>query len=760
MTFDFSFDVASRKEPQIVLYHDADFDLKSELKSGVNRENLYRTISSSSSCDHVGVRVVHPNSDDNQLDGGGACHNNGVVLDFNHVNRSEHKYSRSPMSSVPSYRNGLTNGETNNTDLGNKFGIPLHSGFTTNIMSSLDENYNEMSGNGEFSTNDNLDIVDYEVEVATSEDNSVEIETGQEQIIDGYQWTSKRTREYQISERRQQFQCCSENRDSLDIEEHRKEKIDENAHETVEKQKTTTTSNENGEYFQKGVNQVEVRSFEELDSIVNSNVSFLNGGHSRKNIYVTVIECDDSCDSGKENDKCSNVKMQIERTNNETGGQRNESGVNFVTDSFRFSQDGNENTPPGEHGSSTDKRGPTQRFFNHLSLKNIKVKQYENYSNDNSLDSKQPSENSVKMDANTIDENNSTNDVEHNGQKYNSTNGVGQKSVSINGTLDFHMTDTNEALFRDNIEVLTEVLTNASPLKVNKDASTPRQQTFFEENHPEICCSNTSTSPRTYQETSTYERNYRPSNVRKHAKRNRSSISCSRSKRKQVLNERPCDSDIDFYEQTDGPPSVGNNHKRKSSTKPYRRSLRRLDFNTFAYKRVKTESRTYNIENHSLNGQAKDFVSIINKPSSAECAIKHSVSFRSMLREVQMSMTDGKGSDANVNASSEQNSYSVHESSFRSDLVTTAFDCARMDSFPSNNAQVPPSFDDSFRSSSAGKEDRVSSVNGRKEPSVNGWCSDGDSDTEATVSVEDYTTSPDCYNEGAQEGKCLVFVHE
>lgn len=61
--------------------------------------------------------------------------------------------------------------------------------------------------------------------------------------------------------------------------------------------------------------------------------------------------------------------------------------------------------------------------------------------------------------------------------------------------------------------------------------------------------------------------------------------SSSRPKRKQTLNERAYDSDdIDFFEPLDQ--EVSRNQRSKP---PFRKSLRRLDFNTFSYKRFKTE---------------------------------------------------------------------------------------------------------------------------------------------------------------------------
>lgn len=725
MTVDFSFEAATKRDPQIVLYYDVNFDLKSELNSVVNMRREYCSGS-------AGMRMILANGTSkanvtNQVDGVSSSHESNRSCDNNGVsnlNGSENQFCKSPVS----INNSSPNAESNGTDVQNDFEMPVHGEFRGYNSLSTPENSNNLDGNcsegkGKFNTNDNLDIVDYEVEIATSEDNSEETETGQDKVTGGYQCTLKNTQQYHISGSVQQFQFGSENRDSLDKEDHRKERID-NDSEGTRKQEIATCSNGNGPLHPKGINQTEVRSFKDLESIVKTNVSFFNGEQSRKSFFVTVIECDDAfCES----DNCSNVKKESEKMErNDLNVNKNLSGGSFGPYDVKFSHTDNENIPPGEQSTCSDRHGPLQRFFKYLHYpKDLNLK--ENFRN-------HLQDNSGELNASVVGENNRSSGVEHFDQK-------------LVGGLDFHMTETNEALFRDNIEVLTEVLTNVSPLKKDRAASTPRQQTSSGENHSDICYSNTSIGQASYHENNTYEMSNGATNndfltsLRKHGKRDRRLISCSRSKRKQVLNERPCDSDIDFFDQTNGPPSVEDNNKRRLSNKPYRRSLRRLDFNTFAYKRIKTKPRTMNIENHSSDGQAKELERATDNSST-----NHSVTFRSMLRDVQMSLTND---DEMYESAKQEPTFPNH--------VPTAFDCSRMNSFLLSNAQVPRQ-SGSYRSS-AEQGDRVRSVSGRKEPSVDEWCSDGDSDTEATVSV-DYSTSPECFNSRAQEGKCFVIVHE
>uniref|UniRef100_A0A8D9ANY0 BTB domain-containing protein n=1 Tax=Cacopsylla melanoneura TaxID=428564 RepID=A0A8D9ANY0_9HEMI len=248
-------------------------------------------------------------------------------------------------------------------------------------------------------------------------------------------------------------------------------------------------------------------------------------------------------------------------------------------------------------------------------------------------------------------------------------------------------TDTSSVQTRNNIELLIEASNVLLDINVHTMRSTPAAPSNVHtmRNTPAAAPSLTNTHSGVQNENKTND-----------VTQTGSKTSCSRPKRKQTLYKRSCDSDdADFYE-----PARDRNRKAAAAA-PYRKAVRRLDFNSFAYKRVKTES-----DANALSGN----VGI--QPLRSE---RH------------------------ANA---RNEVGNHRASVTSSS-SGPFECYR-------RASV----------SSTVRNDRDSSGDERKlanreevEP-----MSEEDDDSEATLSVEDFATSAECYDDVAREGKCLIFI--
>ncbi|KAL1451424.1 hypothetical protein WDU94_005803 [Cyamophila willieti] len=175
--------------------------------------------------------------------------------------------------------------------------------------------------------------------------------------------------------------------------------------------------------------------------------------------------------------------------------------------------------------------------------------------------------------------------------------------------------------------------------------------------------------------------------------------SCSRPKRKQTLNKRSYDSDdVDFFE----PANTRDRNHKTPAVGPYRKAVRRLDFNSFAYKRVKTES-----------DEKENALSVDAGP--------------------RQPLPQGIQSDGHAN-----------EIGNRASVTSTSgpFECYRRAS-----------------DSSANRNNRDTSGDERKFPNREEMSEEEDEDdSEATLSVEDFATSAECYDDVAREAT-LPFNH-
>ncbi|KAI5719575.1 hypothetical protein M8J76_012070 [Diaphorina citri] len=809
ITFDFNIDANNRKEPHVVLSHDEYFDLKNALDNvsgnGVKRQLCKRSPEpigligidtngdvyfepSSKPCASVGDKELDEGGYTGQCDFSTTCKSdtplsaassyNGMVFELSDGNKNEHAYYTPPCANESSVTNeaqgsnstnelvvmndihganckngsnitnqfnesnvsqstngfnntqgyncrsgsnGISSGNGNSEGNipytrmeGTPVGVVLANASRSEVTQGkgdsrpvgLSCNYNCASLEDGEGVSDNFDIVDNEVVIETSDENS-ETNMNSEGVF-GY----------------------GQNEDRPPWGEGKKDlafggKIGPNGmYERKQENMAVTNqmiSDDEDIYFHKGLNKLDVNFDVDFKPIViennaNTNVSIVKTGKCAKNnCYVTVFvkeEYDDRDGSDEDGEK--------ENRRQRTGGGRTRNHVDQTVsvgesagklETLRIdvqdSQQGSAMTSE-EHCYSADKLPDSFVGFNRTNNEG----DADIPSCNNSL-----SHTDGKSCDNYFNNQNSMAKVEHD-MSYDDSNSDYKSShfQSVpNRNAELVSTNETPAQYRDNIQLLIEasnvlldtshdVTTPPNPSRLgtgNINTDMKRDRSSLHENNSNTPSSGGNATPTggaLMPSTTPVSSALKP---------------VSRSKRKQTFNERSYDGDdVDFYEQTD---EISDNEFSlcRNRNKPYRRSLRRLDFNTFAYKRVKTEYPT---------GGA-DFVSIVNKTTVKRALGSDTISS-------YLSMTHGH-IDARNNTEPTG--------------APLSFDCTRVDSFRNASSFV----ECAVRVNSGG----VRAVSGeeRKQSSMHEEESEGEEDSEATVSVEDFATSAECYDDAARE---------